>query len=107
MACRGVPVPDIRRENLQMKKSDIAAHVAGRTSVSTGDAEAAVNAVLGTITDALARGETVSIAGFGTFSVTERAARQGRNPRTGEAISIAASRVPLFKAGKGLREAVN
>ena len=89
-----------------MKKSDIAAQVAGKTSVSKGDAEAAVNAVLGTITDAPARGESVSIAGFGTFSAKRRPARQGCNPRTGESIDIAASTVPAFKAGKALREAV-
>ncbi len=89
-----------------MKRTDIAAHVADRTKVSKGDAEAAVNAVLGVITDGLARGESVSIPGFGTFSVKDRPARQGRNPRTGEAISIAASAVPAFKAGRGLRDAV-
>ena len=100
------PVRVMRRENASVKKSDIAAQVADKTSVSKGDAEAAVNAVLGTITDALARGEPVSIAGFGTFSVTERAARQGRNPRTGESIEIAASTVPAFKVGKTLRGAV-
>ena len=88
-----------------MKKSDIAAQVAGKISVSKGDAEAAVTAVLGTITDALASGESVSIAGFGTFSVNDRPARQGRNPRTGESIAIAASKVPSFKAGKALRDA--
>ena len=90
-----------------MKKSDIAAHVTGKTSVSKGYAEAAVNIVLGTITDALARGESVSIAGFGTFSVKHRPARQGRNSRTGELIESAASTVPWFKAGKGLRDAVS
>ena len=89
-----------------MKKSDIATSVAGKTSVSKADAESAVNAVLADITDALVRGESVSIAGFGTFSVTERAARQGRNPRTGEAIAIVASKVPSFKAGKALRDPV-
>ena len=89
-----------------MKKSDIAAQVADKTSVSKADAESAVNALLGAITDALARGESVSIAGFGTFSVKERAARQGRNPQTGEAIAIAASKVPSFKAGKGLRDTI-
>ena len=89
-----------------MKKSDIAAQVADKTSVSKGDAEAAVNAVLGTITDALARGESVSIAGFGTFTVKHHPARQGRNPRTGESIEIAASMVPAFKAGKALRDGV-
>ena len=59
------------------------------------------------ITDALANGETVTLTGFGTFTVRSREARQGRNPRTGESITIAASRVPAFKAGKALRDAVN
>ena len=59
------------------------------------------------ITDALANGETVTLTGFGTFTVRSREARQGRNPRTGESITIAASRIPAFKAGKALRDAVN
>ena len=90
-----------------MKKSDIAAHVATHTSLSRANAAGAVDAVLTAISDALARGESVSIAGFGTFSVKHRAARQGRNPRTGEPVAIAPSNVPSFKAGKGLRDAVN
>ena len=85
-----------------MKKSDLSAVVAAEASLSRADAETAVNAVLGSIGDALAKGETVSIAGFGTFTVKDRPARQGRNPRTGESIAIAASKVPSFKAGKGL-----
>ena len=90
-----------------MKKSDIAARVAPKTSLSKADAAGAVDAVLSAISDALARGESVSIAGFGTFSVKRRAAWQGRNPRTGEPVAIAASKLPSFKAGKGLRDAVN
>ena len=89
-----------------MKKSDIAAHVADKTVVSKGEAEAAANAVLETITDGLARGESVSIAGFGTFSVKHRTARLGRNPRTGEVVEIPHATVPAFKAGKTLRDAV-
>ena len=90
-----------------MKKSDISNHVAADTSLSKADAEGAVNAVLSAISDALARGESVTIAGFGTFSTKRRPARQGRNPRTGESITISASIVPSFKAGKTLRDAVN
>ena len=89
-----------------MKKSDLSARVAAEASLSKADAESAVNAVIGSIGGALAKGETVSIAGFGTFTVKDRPARQGRNPRTGESIAIAASKVPSFQAGKGLREAV-
>ena len=69
--------------------------------------ENAVNAVLDSIKGALQRGDDVVLVGFGTFSVKERAARTGRNPKTGEEIQIAASKVPSFKAGKGLKEAVN
>ena len=89
-----------------MKKSGLAGRLAAEVSLSKADAEVAVNAVLETISDALAKGESVSVAGFGTFSVKHRAARQGRNPRTGESIEIAASTIPSFKPGKSLRDAV-
>ena len=89
-----------------MKKSDIAGRVAAEVLLSKADAEVAVNAVLETISDALAKGESVSISGFGTLSVKHRDARQGRNPRTGESIEIAASTVLSFQAAKSLREAV-
>lgn len=90
-----------------MKKSDIAARVAAQTSLSKADAAGAVDAVLSAISDALDREESASIAGFGTFSVKHRAARRGWNPRTGEPVAIAASKLPSFKAGKRLRDAVN
>ena len=89
-----------------MNKSDLSARVASEVSLSKADADSAVNAVLSAIGDSLARREAVNIAGFGTFSVKSRPERQGRNPRTGESITIAASTVPAFKAGKALREAV-
>ena len=90
-----------------MKKSDVSSQVASQASLSRADADAAVTAVFSAISDALARGETVTITGFGTFSTKSRPARQGRNPRTGESIAIAASTTPSFKAGKTLRDAVN
>jgi DNA-binding protein HU-beta len=90
-----------------MKKSDISSHVASQGSLSKAAADGAVNAVFSAISDALAREEAVTIAGFGTFSTKRRPARQGRNPRTGESITIAASKVPSFKAGKTLRDTVN
>ena len=90
-----------------MTKSELSAHVAAQASLTRASADAAVNAVFSAITDALANGETVTLTGFGTFSVRTREARQGRNPRTGESIAIAASNVPAFKAGKALRDAVN
>ena len=91
---------------MRLKKSDLFTSVAAEASLSRADAETAVNAVLGSIGDALAKGEMVSIAGFGTFTVKVRPARQGRNPCTGESIAVAASTVPAFKARKGLRDAV-
>ena len=90
-----------------MKKSDLASHVATQASLSKAAADGAVTAVFTAISDALAREEAVTIAGFGTFSTKRRPARQGRNPRTGDSITIAASKVPSFKAGKTLRDAVN
>ena len=89
-----------------MRKSDIAAHVADRASLSRAQAEDAVNALFETIRGALASGETVSLAGLGTFSTRSRPARSGRDPRTGESIAIAASKTPSFKAGKALRDTV-
>ena len=89
-----------------MRKSDIAAHVAEQDSLSKAEAERAVDALLEAIRGALASGEKVTLPGFGTFSVRSRAARQGRNPATGERITVAASKTPAFKAGKALRDAV-
>ena len=71
------------------------------------DAEAGLNAVIAAITEALAEGEKVQLIGFGTFETKERAAREGRNPKTGETIKIAASKCPKFKAGKALKDRVN
>ena len=90
-----------------MKKSELVSHVAAQASVDKATAERAVTAVFSAIGDALARDETVAIAGFGRFAARTRAARRGRNPATGEAIAIAASRTPSFKPGKTLRETVN
>ena len=90
-----------------MTKGDIVESIAEETGLSKADAERAVNAFTGAVTNALKGGDSVSIVGFGTFSVSARAARTGRNPRTGEAIQIKASNAPKFKAGKGLKEAVN
>ena len=89
-----------------MTKSEIAARVAAKLFVPGSTADASVTALISVIGDALARGASVSIAEFGTFSVKDRAARQARNPRTGEAITIAASKVASFRAGKGLRDAL-
>jgi DNA-binding protein HU-beta len=90
-----------------MNKGELVDAVAGSAGLSRADATKAVDAVLDSIQSTLAGGGSVSLVGFGTFSVKARAARMGRNPRTGEAIQIAASNVPGFKAGKGLKDAVN
>jgi DNA-binding protein HU-beta len=90
-----------------MNKGDLIENVAGETGLSKADAGRAVDAVVGAVTEALSGGGQVSLVGFGTFSVKKRAARQGRNPRTGETIQIKASNVPGFKAGKALKDAVN
>ena len=90
-----------------MNKNDLVDAVAERTGLAKSDAARAVEAVLGTVTETLQKGDQVALSGFGTFVVKERAARTGRNPRTGESIAIPASRVPAFKAGKALKDALN
>ncbi len=90
-----------------MNKGELIEAVAGEANLSKADAARAVDAIVGTVTGALKGGGQVAIVGFGTFSVKRRAARNGRNPRTGETIFIKASNVPGFKAGKALKEAVN
>lgn len=90
-----------------MNKNELIGAVADAANLSKSDASGAVDAILSTITAALKRKEDVRLVGFGTFSVTRRAASQGRNPRTGDKILIAASNQPKFRAGKGLKSAVN
>ena len=89
-----------------MNRSELSSPVAADASMSKADADSVIDAVFSTITDTLARGESVAIAEFGTFTPRARAARQGRNPQSGEPITIVASTVPTFKAGKTLRDAV-
>jgi DNA-binding protein HU-beta len=90
-----------------MNKNDIAEAVAEATDTSKADAAKAVDCVFETISGALKNGDGVQLIGFGSFSVADRAAREGRNPRTGETLQIAASKQPKFKAGKALKDAVN
>ncbi|TFW03425.1 HU family DNA-binding protein [Oxalobacteraceae bacterium OM1] len=90
-----------------MKKGDFIAEFAKRNDLSAAAANRAVNSFIEIITERLKKGDTVGITGFGTFSVAKRAARKGRNPATGEAIKIAASKSPRFAAGAGLKAAVN
>ena len=89
-----------------MTKQEFVDQVADRAGLSKKDAAEAVDAFLGTVEDALKRGSDVTFSGFGKFSVSQRSARVGRNPATGEKIQIAASRVPRFTAGAGLKKAV-
>ena len=92
---------------IKMTKSDLIAAVATKLGSSKKDSEKAVSAVLASVTEALANGESVQLVGFGTFEVKTRAERKGINPRTGEEITIPASKLPSFKAGKALKEAVS
>ena len=89
-----------------MNKTELVNAIAEKADFSKKDAEKAVAAVLDSITDALAQGDKVQIVGFGTFEVRARAEKQGRNPKTGEAMIVPASNLPAFKAGKALKEAV-
>ncbi|MBQ2759447.1 MAG: HU family DNA-binding protein [Clostridia bacterium] len=89
-----------------MNKTELVAAVAAKAGLSKKDAEAATKAVVDAVTEALAKGEKVQLVGFGTFEVKDRAAKQARNPRTGEVIEVAASKAPAFKAGQALKDAV-
>ncbi len=89
-----------------MTKADLIEKVAKDTKVSKAEAARMLNSVFDNVTSALSRGDSVTLVGFGTFSVSRRAARKGRNPQTGAVINIAASKVPRFKAGKSLKEKV-
>lgn len=90
-----------------MKKAELVAAVAQTAELTKKDAEKAVGAVIDVITKALVEGDKVQLVGFGTFEVRQRNARTGKNPATGEEIEIPASKVPAFKAGRGLKDAVN
>ena len=90
-----------------MKKSEIIALIAENTELSKADVERVYNATFDLFKDELAKGNKISVSGFGTFDISERAEREGRNPQTGETIKIAASKSVKFKAGKELKEKVN
>ena len=95
------------QEEFNMNKTELVAAMAEQTNLSKKDAEAALKAFIDVVSEELKKGEKVQLVGFGTFEVSERAAREGRNPKTGEAMTIAASRTPKFKAGKALKDQVN
>ena len=90
-----------------MQKSDLIEKIAADAGISKAAADRALKSLLNSVTQALKKGDSVSLVGFGTFSVSKRSARMGRNPQTGETISIKASKSPKFSAGKNLKDAVN
>ncbi|MDY6009530.1 MAG: HU family DNA-binding protein [Duodenibacillus sp.] len=90
-----------------MNKNELVEQIAQAADISKGKAALALDAFVAAVTDSLKKGEDVSLVGFGTFTVSERAARTGRNPQTGAEIKIEASNVPKFRAGKKLKDAVN
>jgi DNA-binding protein HU-beta len=90
-----------------MNKAELVAAIAEKTELSKKDSEKALKAFIDAVTEELTKGEKVQLVGFGTFEVSERPARTGRNPQTKEAITIAASKAPKFKAGKALKDVIN
>ena len=90
-----------------MNKTELIAAMAEQTNLSKKDAEAALKAFIDVVSEELKKGEKVQLVGFGTFEVSERAAREGRNPQTGETMEIKASKTPKFKAGKALKDMMN
>ena len=97
----------IQRRTFNMNKAELVAAMAERAELSKKDAEAALKAFTDVVAEELKKGEKIQLVGFGTFEVAERPAREGRNPRTGETMKIAASKAPKFKAGKALKDIVN
>lgn len=90
-----------------MNRMELVAAIAEKTELSKKDAEKALKAFTDVVAEELKKGEKIQLVGFGTFEVSERAAREGRNPQTGETMKIAASKAPKFKAGKALKDALN
>ncbi|AIA76015.1 MULTISPECIES: HU family DNA-binding protein [Halomonadaceae] len=90
-----------------MNKSELIEAIAASADIPKAAATRALDAMVESVTDSLKKGESVSLVGFGTFAIKERAARTGRNPQTGQPIEISAAKVPSFKAGKALKDAVN
>ena len=94
-------------EEYNMNKTELVAAMAEKAQISKKDAEAALKAFTDVVAEELKKGEKIQLVGFGTFEVSERAARTGRNPQTGEEMNIAASKAPKFKAGKALKDSIN
>ena len=102
-----IPFTTIQQEDANVNKTDLIDRVAESTELNKTSAARAVEAVLDIIAGTLRQGDSVTLSGFGTFSVSSRSERAGRNPRTGEMITIPASKAPKFKSGKGLKDALN
>lgn len=96
----------VKNEVKKMNKQELVAAVSAKAGISKKDADAAIHATIDAITEALKKNDKVALVGFGTFEVRNRAARMGKNPQTGAAIEIAASKVPAFKAGKALKDSL-
>ncbi|MCB6203759.1 MULTISPECIES: HU family DNA-binding protein [Lachnospiraceae] len=96
-----------KRRKLSMNKTELVAAIAEQAELSKKDSEKALKAFVDVVTAELKKGEKIQLVGFGTFEVSERAAREGRNPQTGKTMKIAACKAPKFKAGKALKDAVN
>jgi DNA-binding protein HU-beta len=90
-----------------VNKTELIEHIAAKSDISKAAAARALASIIEAVKKTLKKGDTVTLVGFGTFSATKRAARMGRNPRTGVALKIKAAKVPRFKAGKGLKDALN
>lgn len=90
-----------------MNKTELIEHISAKSDISKAAATRALASIIDAVKKTLKKGDTVTLVGFGTFSATKRAARMGRNPRTGVALKIKAAKVPRFKAGKGLKDALN
>jgi DNA-binding protein HU-beta len=100
-------VTNIDKEEGIVNKTELVASVAEKAGMTKKDAEKAINALFASVEEALAKKDKVQVIGFGTFEVKARGARKGRNPQTGKEITIPASKTPVFKAGKGLKDSVN
>jgi DNA-binding protein HU-beta len=100
-------VTNIDKEEGIVNKTELVASVAEKAAMTKKDAEKAINALFASVEEALAKKDKVQVIGFGTFEVKARGARKGRNPQTGKEITIPASKTPVFKAGKGLKDSVN
>jgi DNA-binding protein HU-beta len=97
----------INNRNKTVNKTELIEHIASKSDISKAAATRALASIIDAVKKTLKKGDTVTLVGFGTFSVSKRAARTGRNPRTGAALKIKAAKVPRFKPGKGLKDALN